>query len=768
MIALACGILLVGQFPSLPATWLLGSLIVFAMLVAGFAHYKYLPFLAETLWLILFLLLGVYWHTFQAQRLLELRLPHSLEGRNLQVSGVVRSMPTNSIALQRFEFTILNSHDGLEGRRVLLNYYGAQQIKPGEHWNFTVRLNRPHGMANYGRFDYEAWLLQRRISARGYVRDDSDNRIIGTSRLSLQRWRFDFRQQILSASSELVNQPVLVALALGDRSLLTDGQQNLFARTGTSHLMVVSGLHIGFIAGLCYWLVRRLWFLHQGLAIYLPAQKAAAAAATGSALVYSLLAGFTLPTQRALVMVAVYMIAKIYGRRLGPGMCLLSALCAVLLLDPLAGLSASFWLSFCAVLALLIVFAPRRQFSVANQFSSWRGWLIAQLVVCIGLTVPVGFWIGELPMLSPLANCLAIPLVSWLVLPLTLLGSALVIVIPGLAPLPFILADHILLALLWSLEILLRYSGELNSWQPAFGGKVGVTLAVAGCLTLLIPTMLRYYWLATMMLMPIALPRARVAEPGSLELHLLDVGQGLAAIIRTSDHVLVYDSGPRYRSGFDTGSSIVLPVLNHLGIRHIDRLVISHGDNDHAGGAAGLAQQISVTDVVSGEPDKVNLPQVNACNTELTWQWDDVQFRFLHPVAGRQLVGNDSSCVLRVAGAELSILLPGDIEAAVERNLSGTYGRELASDVLVAPHHGSNSSSTYTFLAAVDPGLALVGAGYRNQFGHPASQVVERYRSFEVPLLNTAEHGMISVYNSGANDQIDVETQRRNYRRYWH
>ena len=771
MFAVSAGIVWVGFWPALVPwdTVLLLFLFVqgLARGIAGFSRG-----LAQALLLAGLLLSGVCWHLFRAEQRLEQRLPEYLEGQDLLIQGFVATIPEQRSTGQRFQFVIENAArdaGAFQAERILLNSYGQHEFKAGERWQLVVRLQQPHGSANPGSFDYEAWLFQQAISARGYIRASDENRLLGTGSSSLLSLRGLLRERLLAVTDGLPFQSVLLALTLGERSLLTDEQWALFTNTGTNHLVVISGLHVLLVATLCGLLVSKSWRLHARLPGFFPAQQAGALAGIGGALIYSALAGFALPTQRALIMVVAFVCVRLLGLNSNNWFSFQLAMLLVLLMDPLAATGAGFWLSFGAVATLLLVQKVNRNSGrTGRQKLSLRRVLVPQLAVFVGLLVPLGYWQGQVSLLAPLANMVAIPVVGWLVVPLGLLASLMAGISVGMSQWLFGLASQILAWLFRVLEGLVLLFDLGQGWQVNPLTDDMLVLAALGALLLLLPGYASSRWLAMLLLSPLLLPAEEDSPDNILELHVLDVGQGLAVVLRTATHTLVYDTGPRFSSGFDTGTAIVVPMLHQLGVKRVNLLVVSHGDNDHAGGAAGLLARMPVDEVVAGEQSIGVVGPVEPCSGGNSWTWDRVEFRFLHPADGSSYQGNNSSCVLLVSTGSFQVLLPGDIEAGVERQLLRQPWWDDQLEVLISAHHGSNTSSSLSFLANLRPQLVIHSAGYRNQFGHPTARVQQRIERVGGRQLTTASSGMVSVVLGNHETGAEVQRYRQIARRYWH
>lgn len=706
---------------------------------------------------------GLLWAWLHAAYVLHHELPAVLEGEDLVVEGVIASLPETDGQRARFLFEVEQMHYRGEdvpppGRMRLAWYRPYPELEAGQRWRLQVRLKRPYGMANPGTFDYEGWLFQQRIRATGYVRDGADTELLteDSGGFPLQRLRQGLHERLRIAVGEHPLGGLVTALALGERRGVTRGQWQLLRATGTNHLIAISGLHIGIVAGLLFFLVRRLWPWPGRLA----APRAAALAALAGAAVYAALAGFSVPTQRALVMVAVAMLALYSGRAQRPARVLALALLAVLLLDPLAVLSPGFWLSFGAVTVILYGMGGR----LAASGWWWR-WGRVQVLVALGLAPLLALWFQQVPLVAPLANLLAVPWVSLVVVPLVLSGTALLSLWPwggeGLLSLAAMGLDGLWWWLGWC-------GGLLPSgWSTLAATPWTLLPALIGLAWLLAPRGWPARWLGLIWLLPMLLLRPAGPAPGEAWVSVLDVGQGLAALVRTSGHTLLYDTGPRYGPEADAGDMVIVPVLRHYGIRRIDTLILSHGDSDHSGGAGAVFEAHEVGRFLSGVAAPLSWREHEPCAAGQHWQWDGVDFAVLFPPpeGTRSGRGNDSSCVLRISTTGGAMLLTGDIEAAAERRLLAGAPQLLAADVLVAPHHGSKTSSTAPFVTAVAARHVLFSVGYRNRYGFPHPTVAARYRNAGAELHNTAAQGAITVRLGAAG--VAVESWRHQARRYW-
>ncbi len=711
---------------------------------------------------------GFLWAALYGGYALSGGLTPALEGKDVVVEGRVASIPQAVGEGLRFELDVARLlDDGVEvapPSRIRLTWYReAPALRAGERWRLKVRLKQPRGFMNPGGFDYEGWLLQRGIRATGYVRAAADNRRLAAAHpLDLQAMRHRLRDAIWEATGGGPNTGILVALAIGESRGIEERQWDLLTGTGTNHLVAISGLHITLVAGMAFFAVRRAWAWAGRAALRWPAPKAAALAAILAAAMYAALAGFAIPTQRALIMVITAMSGLLLGRNSTPGRTLALALLLVLVFDPTAVLAVGFWLSFGAVAVILL--------SVVGRIAPggiWWKWGRLQWLVTVGLAPILLLFFRYVPLVSPLANLVAIPWVSFVVTPLTLLGTAMVVLVPPIGQWLLQVADMTAAPLWPFFEWLLALPhAQWTQHTPA-----AWTLAAAGIgiLLLLAPRGFPGRWLAVVYVLPVVLVSpARPAE-GTVWFTLLDVGQGLAAVVRTQNHVLVYDAGPRFNA-LDTGAAVVVPYLRHVGVRRIDTLVLSHSDNDHSGGAAAVLAQIPTERVLAGEPEHAArlFPGAAACHDGQSWRWDGVEFRVLHPAAHGASVGNDRTCVLRISAGNFSLLLTGDIERGAEARLVSEHGDELAAEAVIIPHHGSKTSSTPAFVAAARPRYALAATGYRNPFHFPHPEVTARYEAAGAAILNTARDGAILFRLDPVAGIQSLERYRQTARRYWH
>ena len=742
------------QLPALPSPW--WCLLLVPLLGLS---------LHRAWWLIpVFFVAGVAWAGLRAGLILHDELPRALEGRNILVEGRIADIPQRAELGERFELEVARAR--LDGRtvhvpaRILLNHRDFTfRPRAGEVWRLLVRLSRPHGYQNPGGFDYEAYLFRHRLRAKGYVRDEiAPQRLDSASGWhGIDRLRQGLGERIRAQLRDNEYAGIVVALANGDNRGLNAEQWRVLRRTGTQHLIAISGLHISLIAGIVFFFARRLWSLPGTTVLRLPAPLFAAVCALLSACVYAALAGFVIPTQRALIMLAVAMSGVLLRRRFPPSQLLAFALLAVLVYDPLSVMAAGFWLSFAAVAVILLAMQGERA-----ETPLLYKWGYLQWAIALGMLPLMLVMFQQVSLVAPAANMIAVPAFDLLVVPLTLAGVLLLGLLPDAAAGLFFKLAAGVLHLLWqALTFLadLPFSQWTHSAPPAwafFCGLVGAALLLA-------PRGWPARWVGTIWLLPLVLVSPPAPAAGEAWFTLLDVGQGLAAVVRTQTHTLVFDTGPRYGK-FDTGDAVVEPYLRAAGVQRIDTLIISHGDNDHIGGAVSVLRASPVGEVLSSVPER--LPAARPCLSGQTWNWDGVDFAMLNPGGERFSRANDNSCVLQVRTRFGNVLLPADIEARAERALIERWGRRLRSEVLVAPHHGSKTSSTPEFIDAVSPEYVLFPAGYRSRYHHPNATVVQRYADRAIVMRDSPAAGAIELRLRASG--IEAAAYRQQHRRYWY
>lgn len=733
LLALAAGLLALGFLPVLPPVWLLLALAVVGLML--------LPFRTHP---VAFFLFGFAWACVSGHWALNDRLAPGLEGQTRWLEGQVSGLPEQGQGVVRFELQGAQARRERLPRRIRLAWHDAPPLHSGERWRLAVTLRRPAGLLNVQGFDHQAWLLARRIGATGTVKA---GQLLRPARLA---WREGLRQRLLGVEAQ-GRGAGLAALVMGDGSGLTRQDWQVLQDTGTVHLMVISGQHISLLAGVIYLGVAGLarWGIWPERRPWLPW---ACALAFLGALGYGLLAGFDVPVQRACVMVALVLLWRLRFRHLGVWRPWLLALNAVLLFEPLASLQPGFWLSFAAVAILLLTFAGR-----LGRWRWWQAWSRAQWLIAIGLLPPLLALGLPISFSGPLANLLAVPWISLLVLPPALLGCLLL-------PVP-----HVGEGLLWLagglLDGLFRLLGMIAGAWPAWVAPLLPWwlwgLSALGALLLLLPSGVPLRVLGWPLLLLAIWPPEQVLPEGEVEVWQLDVGQGLSMLLRTRDHAMLYDAGARV-GDFDLGERVVLPSLRKLGIRQLDLMLLSHADNDHAGGALAVWRGIDVARVRSGEPGALpDALQAQPCESGLGWQWNGVRFRLWQWPAAAD--GNQASCVLQVEARGERLLLTGDIDVHAERAL-------LASPLAVhthwlqAPHHGSRTSSSMALLQRLRPTAVLISRGRGNAFGHPHAEVLARYRRLGVVVHDSADQGALKLRLGTFGPVQSLRAQRRFWR----
>ncbi len=726
-------------------------------------------------------------------------LPTELEGRDIQVTGVVASLPQRSGSGLRFLFEAEQAL--LEGQAVRLpsklslGWYAGfhedavlsapqRELGAGQRWRFTLRLRQPHGNLNPHGFDYELLLFEQGVGATGYVRDATATMLDAQAAHPVERWRQRVRDAVQRSVPDRRAAGVIAALVVGDQSAISRDDWDLFRITGIAHLVSISGLHVTMFAWAAGLLVAAAWRRSARLALWLPTPQAARWGGLIAALAYAIFSGWGVPSQRTVWMLATVTVLQTLSRRWPWPLVLLTAAVVVSAMDPWALLQPGFWLSFMAVgLLMSSSVAQSDELEFAEKPSGWRGWfaslkgsmsqgLRTQLIATVGLTPLSVVFFQQVSVVGLLANLVAIPLVTLLITPLAILGA--------------------LFAPVWTLAAWLVQVGALGlAWLARFPVAVWTVpvaplwAQAAGLLAavlLVLPLPWRVRALALPLALPLLLPPSVLPPEGQFELVAADVGQGTSVLVRTHQHLLVFDAGPQYSRDSDAGQRVLMPLLKSRGEARIDRLVLSHRDADHVGGAPALLSGMEVTDMLSslevGHPLHAQAAARSVpsqrCEAGQTWTWDGVRFDVLHPLPGdfdRKLRSNAMSCVIRVESAAVdgktrSALLTGDIEKAEEASLVTLHGSALKSDVLIVPHHGSKTSSTEAFLDAVKPNVAVFQAGYRNRFGHPANEVLGRYRERKIAEIDSPGCG---AWQWRAEiDANRVICHRTANRRYWH
>lgn len=761
---------------------------------------------------------GFGWSDWRAQQRMAVALSPAWEGKDIIAAGVVAELPQTGDEATRFLFHIESSNAGdAVPPRVRLSWYGTQNwgnvgeegakadrragipdLQPGQRWQLTLRLKRPHSLTNPGGFDGEYAMLADDIRAVGYVRTGKRAQNIALDEagagfgIGVERWRASVRRHILAALPDARFAAVMVALVMGDQSGIARDDWDLFRRTGISHLVSISGLHITMIAGLFAALWMALWrrsfwlarWLRTPLPLRMPTPRAGAIAAMLGAFGYCLLAGMGVPAQRTLLMLSTVAIARLTDRNVPASLSLCWAAAVVAMVDPWAVMSAGFWLSFGAV--AIIFFAARmavdgrRNGEVDGRIEGIGRAVVGatriQFAVTFGLLPLTLLLFQQTSVVSAAANGLAIPMVSFVTTPLALIGAAL----------PDPLAQPVLMlaeaSFRW-LAVWLEWLAQPRwaVWVAPAAPKWALLLSLLGVALLLVPGGVRAWaWRAqgALLLLPLVLARVPMPLPGEFRLVAFDIGQGAAALVETANHRLLFDTGPRYGDHADAAARVITPYLRGHGAESLDTLVVSHEDSDHAGGTETVIDAVLVRTILASLPQGHALRSVanengirfTDCLAGQAWTWDGVVFEVLHPLRlsaeSERVSSNARSCVLRIANGRHAALLTGDIEAAQESALIAAETPErLMADILLVPHHGSKTSSSGAFLDAVSPQVAVFQVGYRNRYGHPHPQVWQRYVARDIDGLRTDKTGAVVIETGG--DVLNVQTARTMRHRYW-
>ncbi len=753
ILAYTVAVLATQVLPMLPPWWL-----ALLALMAAAIPWRYRP-------LLLALAAGFALTLWRADMRLAERWPEARQGEEVVVTGIVASLPelvparwpgryraSNAAPQNGWHFSFEPLTSGLPSR-IRVNWYRTPEtLRGGDCWRLTLKLKSPRGSQNPNGFDYEGWLFRQGIGATATVR--AAERCQPQGFYPVLRLRQSIRDKLEAALPPSSARAVLTALVLGDASGLRSNDWDAFRRTGTSHLVAISGFNLAIIAGFVFWLLRWAWGAWLPLTRRLPAQKAAALGAAMMASFYALLAGFEPPVTRALVMLLIGLAALYLNRVTSPFRVLALAWGVILLADPFAVLSAGMWLSFGAVAAILWVSTGR----LARE-PGWRVGVRVQLTLSLLLAPLTLFFFQGTAWIAPFVNLVAVPWFA-LLTPLAVVAVLMLWIAPVLAVPLLHLTAAALAATNTALQALAETHGD--SWLAAAPSTAALALALLGALLLVAPRGVPLRLLGVLCLLPLLAPQQTAPKSG-YTLTALDVGQGLAVVVRTANHTLLFDTGPAVADGFDAGQSVVVPYLLGQGVRRLDSLIVSHGDLDHRGGAPAVRAALPVLEergAMAGTP----------CAAGQHWDWDGVHFSILNgPVdaLGQASPDNNGSCVLRVAVGGHAALLPADIEKQAEARLLASQPDAMRAELLIAPHHGSRSSSTLAFAETVNPDVVIFPAGYANSYRHPRPEVVTRYWQLGSALHMTGNEGALTLHMDPDTGLGEVSAWRLHRPRYW-
>lgn len=749
-ISFLCGVCILQTVAHLPSLMILlmGILVTFCFSMR-FAPLKYVTVI----------LLGAFYADWYAATLIQFQLPTSVEGKPVFVRGIITSLPEKTEFGHRFELSLIElngvktSHVNV--RLVAPTFYPLQV---GDEWVWQVKMKRLRGLQNPGGFDFEAWALQKGIRATGYVLTNHANRVLShhVYAYAITRFRQYIQQQLTTMP---ITSPWMSALMIGERNNIPAEAWDVLRKTGTNHLMVIAGLHIGLVGGFVYALTRRIVCLIPQIMLKIPAQEMSVMTATLICFCYALLSGLALPSQRSILMLIPFTLAVLMRRSLSGWQGWSIALMLVLMINPLVVLNESFWLSFATIALILYGMSSR----LAPQ-GWWWHWGRVQWVIGFGL-IPLSFSLfQETSVISFIVNTIAIPWLGLIILPLCLLSLILLLLSPFLAT--YLIAFTTLqINALWA--VLVFFSTlPIAAWHVAIPNWLIFFTTIIGVLYLLLPSGIPGKWLGIVWCLPLLTYEPPRPSAGEFWVSVIDVGQGLSVIVETQHHVLLYDTGPGLLNSLNAGENNIIPALRSLSINHLNTIVISHGDNDHLGGLRSILSVIPTQEVMTSVPDKIHFDKIKSCVAGGEWNWDGVSFTMLYPETTQSSRGNDSSCVLKVGNQSNQLLLPGDIEKFSEAFLVKNNRDQLKSSVLIAPHHGSKTSSTDAFINAVNPSIVIFSTGYRNRYHLPHPSIVARYHHHSVRDINTVNSGYVKILFRDTGP-IKIDQYRLLHWRYW-
>lgn len=668
-------------------------------------------------------------------------LPQDWIQKPITIDGVIDSIPKNKYRGMQFLFHTDHVNQHAVATDFLLSWYqGVPELLVGDHVRLTVKLKPPIGSHNPGGFDYGRYLLVNGITATGSVIAQTNNPL---SQSNSDFFIARFREHLAKVIAHTIVNPALAAfissLSVGVRDQFQEADWQVLQKTGTNHLVAIAGLHIGFLSAFIYFITLRVVKLYPAILLRVPASRIAWIVSVFFVWIYAVLSGFAIPAERACWMMTIFLWLEVYAVQTASFEKLaLIALC-VIAWHPADIIDMSFWLSFASI-AMLLWTMRGRFYARAHVYDFFR----MQLTIMIGLLPWMFLFFQQTSLIALITNAVAIPWVGCVILPMTLFATILFALHCRALSITVFWAAAKCLSPVW---FFLKWCASLSfaTWHHAIANPWVLSAGIIACIALLAPRYFPARFVGCAGLVPLffyvpSFPRADLCD-----VTVMDVGQGLSVFIRTAHHVMLYDTGAHFPHGFDYGESVVAPYVRMQGIRTIDRLEISHGDNDHSGGAPAIMRDFFVKSVYTSDPALIAKWHALPCFAGQSWQWDGVQFQTLQPNAYAPYADNNSSCVIKITTKTGQLLLTGDIEKETERSLVDHYHQQLQSTILVVPHHGSLTSSSSAFLSAVMPRYAVISAGKYNRYHLPSQRVVDRYTVRHIHLYNTASDGAIII-----------------------
>ncbi len=711
---------------------------------------------------------GLIWASVAQHVQFSRQLSERLIRQDVLIEGFVLGVPQSDKRRARFDLRVTNSvpEHVLSKGRVKLNWYNLERppVQTGDHWRFTVRLKPPSGLGNAGGFDFGRWLFHEGVVATGYVRDSPSPVLVSRHPLKLDGIRTRIAKRIASLPSANEYVAVVQGLSIGIKNELPAEHLELLRNSGTAHLLAISGLHIGLVSGWVFYLSGFVWrhvisFRLSPLSlIYCSSRAFCTVASVLFAIGYAALAGFSLPTQRALLMLLGVSVALLSRRFWPPWTAYLIAVFVVLLVSPLSVLSAGFWLSFTTVAALVYLHVGR----ISQQHGLLQG-LRTHLLLGVVLLPASAWFFQNGALIAPAANAIAVPMIGVIVVPLSIAIAGLSYLSPALADLILQFAQWILAKVFSILHWLMQF--EWSNVLLVMPSALSLVFCTLGIALLFAPRGLRLRWLSLPLLLPLILFNTLGRESDVLELHVLDVGQGHAALIFTRHYTVLFDTGNRF-SDSTMAERVVVPFLHAKGRDSIDYVIVSHADADHSAGLAWLVKKFPEITVYASDEKNRQSERAYACRAGHTWYLEEVGFSFLHPADGDFGDKNNQSCVLLVHAGAARVLLTGDIEKSAEAKLTARL-ETLPVQVMVAPHHGSRSSSSLSFIQKFIPSYVVFPAGYGNKFGFPHDDIVQRYHTIGSKTINTGDTGSASFHFDRGGLLAAPELHWQGHRRFW-